>query len=299
MLVIAIGDYIGSSYEGKMFKRSFRFTKRPFLLSIDDIPKESRFTDDTYLSFALIESMLTEKPFYLCLKKWAGYYPNASYGKYFMDWVKSNKKSYRSYGNGAAVRAVLIGLINWKSDKDIKNEVNKYTLPTHGHPEGMKAAQTTAMYAAIYRRYMSNGHYGSHEAQIARNIGSEKLFEILKKEYLTFVKVDNFFDLPTAKQLSKKGVPSAKAVPTIPNVLITMTDRPAFFEDSILDALYLNEDSDTQAAIACGIMLNSVSSTDEMVYNEFLYPLFDFILDKFDSRMLYWYEKFQKNYNLN
>ena len=106
MLGSIIGDIIGSRFEFNNIKTT----------EFELVTKESKFTDDTILTVAIMDLLNTEKEFdsrtvATYLKKWGKKYPHASYGGSFMFWLHSSSMdSYYSYGNGAAMRISPLGL---------------------------------------------------------------------------------------------------------------------------------------------------------------------------------------------
>lgn len=288
MIGLAIGDFLGSSYEFKLFEGKFRFKEFPTFNSLDDVPKDCRYTDDTILSFALVEALLTGEPYHLCLKKWAIHYPNGGYGHFFFKWIQSTKTSYRSYGNGAAVRATVLGHVYKDDPKKLVEEVTKFTNYTHGHPEALKGAIMAAKMAAVYHNEYRSDF--THEEKIAF---SNKLLAMMHQEFPHVVregkKGEYDYTFTDFDELSRDGMPSAKSDPTVPHGLLV-----ACFPDTgtnmLARAMYLNEDPDTQGALVGGIIDNSIFDYSPITK--------EFAIEKFDKRMLYWYEKFTKTYDL-
>ena len=138
MLGAIAGDIIGSVYEFSPIKRT------DFAL----LSKDSIFTDDTVLTVAIAESILTGKSYAAALKHWGRRYPNAGYGKNFYQWLMSRcSVAYGSWGNGSAMRVSPIG---WASPtmEETLQEAALTAAPTHNHPEGIKGAQAVA--GAVY-----------------------------------------------------------------------------------------------------------------------------------------------------
>lgn len=288
MIGIAIGDFIGSTYEPLMFNKGFRFKEPPMFNSFDDIPKGSKFTDDTYLAFAQIESILENKPLHICFKEWAARYPDAGYGRMFTKWLYSGKPTYRSFGNGAAVRATLLAQI-YKDDED-DDEVLKHIKVTHDHPDVIKGVKLVTLFTRTYnvvideiKALEQNKAFGTH------------MYHTYLKPTYPFIQTD-------IDKLSKSGIPSAKAEPTVRNALV-VTLQPDNPVDMISRALYLNEDPDTQAAIVGGIIDQTFHDpllirTEYEGSNLHWGDLEYYIRNHFDAKMNYWYEKFTKTYNL-
>ena len=89
------GDVIGSVYEFASEKRyDFPlFTER------------SRITDDSVLTLAIADSILSGRSYLECVREYALAYPGMSYGGFFRAWMHADDpRPYRSYGNGSAMR---------------------------------------------------------------------------------------------------------------------------------------------------------------------------------------------------
>lgn len=134
MLGAIAGDIIGSVYEHKPIKKT-------------DFPlfsPESSFTDDTVLTVALADSLLSGKSYAAALKQWGRKYPQAGYGQNFYQWLMSRcSVAYNSWGNGSAMRVSPIGWAYDNLEKTLE-EARKSAEVTHNHPEGIKGAQAVA-----------------------------------------------------------------------------------------------------------------------------------------------------------
>ena len=105
MLGAIIGDTIGSIYEFNNVRR-----KDVQLFNGDNF-----LTDDSIMTLAIGE--IIQKKLYNdkdkiieTIKRWGRAYPNRGYGCRFNQWLNSEEpKSYRSYGNGAAMRISAVG----------------------------------------------------------------------------------------------------------------------------------------------------------------------------------------------
>ena len=132
------GDIIGSIYEFNPIK------------SIDfPLFKEySRFTDDTVMTVANADWLLTNESLFGIMQDYGNRYRAAGYGFMFGEWLTSdNPKPYNSYGNGSAMRVSPVG---WAFDtlEEILEKAKESAAITHNHPEGIKGAQSVA--ACIY-----------------------------------------------------------------------------------------------------------------------------------------------------
>jgi len=100
MIGAIAGDIIGSVYEFDPIK-----TKEFPLFS-----PESKFTDDTVLTIAVAEAVLTDGDYRRAVLEFGRRHPGASYGSFFGAWLaSSDPKPYNSWGNGSAMRISPVG----------------------------------------------------------------------------------------------------------------------------------------------------------------------------------------------
>lgn len=138
MLGAIIGDLAGSIYEFNNLR------SKDFKLLTD----KNFITDDSIMTFAVCE--IIQNRWYVdkdkvidTFKKWGRAYPNYGYGGRFNHWLFSNdKESYKSYGNGAAMRISPVG---WyaRNEQEVKDLSRYVTEVTHSHKEGLKGAEVT------------------------------------------------------------------------------------------------------------------------------------------------------------
>jgi ADP-ribosylglycohydrolase len=141
-----IGDIIGSPYEG--FGQQKVYDIRLWA-------EGSHPTDDSALTIATAEAILTGKSYIEMYHKYWYEFPWAGYGfgfSKFMTYYKEGDAGYGSYGNGSAMR---VSPVAWAFDdlSIIQEEARKSAECTHNHPEGIKGAVATA--TMIY--YASGG----------------------------------------------------------------------------------------------------------------------------------------------
>ena len=116
MLGAIAGDIIGSVYEQSPTKR----------IDFPLLQEASVFTDDTVLTVAIAESILTGKSYTAALKHWGRRYPGAGYGQNFYQWLMSRcSVPYDSWGNGSAMRVSPVG---WAFDT-LEETLKQATLP--------------------------------------------------------------------------------------------------------------------------------------------------------------------------
>lgn len=139
MLGAIIGDIVGSTREWHNIKTE----------DFELIPKGSRFTDDTVMTLAVAEWLMTDpehrpETLVACMQNLGRKYPNAGYGGMFQKWLRSNNpQPYNSFGNGSAMRVSPVGL--YANSLEEALELARITASvTHNHPEGSKGAQAIA-----------------------------------------------------------------------------------------------------------------------------------------------------------
>jgi ADP-ribosylglycohydrolase len=135
------GDIVGSVYEG----RRSRITHPDFPL----FQPASRFTDDTVLTVAVANAILTAGDYAESIRAFARRYPHAGYGGAFRQWMQlDDAPPYGSWGNGSAMRVSAVG---WAFDTAgvVVEHARRSAAVTHDHPEGIKGAQAVAL--AVYR----------------------------------------------------------------------------------------------------------------------------------------------------
>ena len=143
MLGAIAGDIIGSVYEGKKHWLASRTTDFQPLFS----PK-GRFTDDTVLTVAVADALLSGTDLTDLLKDYYVRYPGAGFGGDFKRWAGSDdSEPYGSWSNGSAMR---VSPVAWAFDtlNEVLHRAKDTARVTHNHPEGIKGAQATA--AAIF-----------------------------------------------------------------------------------------------------------------------------------------------------
>lgn len=145
MLGAIIGDIVGSVRERHNIKTE----------DFELIPPGSRFTDDTVMTLAVAEWLMTdsqhrESTLVECMQRLGRKYPEAGYGGMFRQWLMSDDpKPYGSFGNGSAMRVSPVGMYA-KSIEEALELARITASVTHNHPEGIKGAQAIA--ACVYMK---------------------------------------------------------------------------------------------------------------------------------------------------
>jgi len=219
MIGAIAGDIIGSVYEWNNIK-----TKQFDLFSPDCF-----FTDDTVLTVALAESILTENDYASLMRAYYRRYPGAGYGGLFHQRAQAHESQpYNSWVNGAAMRISSVGFA-FNTLDEVLIRAAEYTAVTHNHTEGIKGAQATA--AAIFL-----ARTGSTKADIKQYTAETFRYDLSRS-------VDQIRPTYRFNESCQETVPEAIAC------FLESTD----FEDAIRNAVSLGGDSDTLACITGGI----------------------------------------------
>ena len=211
-----IGDIIGSAFiKDNKLTTDFQLFK-PI----------SEFTDDTILTLATADSVLTGKDYKASLSEWVLRYPEAGYKPEFLTWIKKGAQgTYISEGDGAARRISPIGFAA-KSLEEALTQAKATTMITHNIPIRIEASQAAA--AAIF---------------MAKNGAT-------RKEIKAFTSVHFNYDLTLSidywkQELNKEGTLSTPVPPAIAAFL-----QASDYEETIRLAIAIGGPSNTIACIA-------------------------------------------------
>lgn len=213
------GDIIGSIYEHHPIK-----TKQFPLFD-----RRCRFTDDTVLTVAVAETLLTGGDYLTQFRTHFRRYPRAGYGGGFRNWAQSvNPMPYHSFGNGSAMRVSPVAFA-FETIDEVRAEARRSADVTHNHPEGIKGAEATAAAVFLAKERQSKDHIRSY-IQIEFGYDLSKTPDEIRPEY--------------AFDVTCQG--------TVPPALCCFLHGDDL-EDSIRNAVSLGGDSDTLACIAGGV----------------------------------------------
>jgi ADP-ribosylglycohydrolase len=110
-----------------------------------------RFTNDTVLTVAVADAILTGSPYERSVHEIGRRFPRAGYGGSFIGWLHSDHpQPYNSWGNGSAMRVSPVGLA-FDTEDEVLSEAEKTANISHNHPEGVKGAQATALAVFLAR----------------------------------------------------------------------------------------------------------------------------------------------------
>lgn len=141
-----IGDIVGSFYEFCNQKST----------NIALFTRGTQFTDDTVMTIAVADWLLSGVPLQKTMPDWGREYPNRGYGGMFYEWLfySENKEPYNSFGNGAGMRVSPCGYYA-KSLEEALELAKQSAEVTHNHPEGIKGAQAIASSIFLARKHKS------------------------------------------------------------------------------------------------------------------------------------------------
>ncbi len=267
MLGALYGDVIGSYYEVHCTKDyDFEFNR------------DSTFTDDSVLTAAVCKAILDDPEpitkrgikkraleYAAQFKQYYFRYPRAGFGNMFAEWAKDQGfKRNRSYGNGAAMRALPIGYA-YDDVEQIMLQAKASCFYTHKHKEAIKAAQAVAVALFLART-------GETKESVRSFIA--KTFRYDLSRTIDDIRADHVFD--------------SRASYSVPPALIAFLDSNDY-ESAVRNAVSLGGDADTQACIAGGIA--------EAYYKEIPDRIRRFCDMKIDHALRSVVREFVENYN--
>lgn len=219
MIGAIAGDIIGSVYEFRPIKT------KVFPLFCRD----SDFTDDSVLTVAIAQAILTGRAYSDTVRELGRQHLTAGYAPLFMEWLLSDDpRPYNSFGNGSAMRVSPVGFA-FDRREEVLREAARSAEFTHGHPEGIKGAQATAV--AIYLA-RTGATKNDIRQEIVANFGYDlaRTLGEIRPSY-------GFFE--TCQR-------------TVPEAIIAFLESESW-EDAVRNAVSLGGDSDTLACITGGI----------------------------------------------
>lgn len=219
MLGAISGDIIGSVHEFEGQKTT------DFLLFVD----ESHFTDDTVLTVAVADCLLTGAGYVEKFHQYTRLYPNRCYGMSFWNWVsRGQREPYNSWGNGSAMRVSPVAYA-FETLDEVLAEARASAEVTHSHPEGIRGAQATAAATFLARKGQSKAEI-REEIQTRFGYDLERTVESVRPNYRF----------------------NESCQETVPEAIVAFLDSKGY-EDAIRLAISLGGDADTLACITGGI----------------------------------------------
>jgi ADP-ribosylglycohydrolase len=219
MLGAVVGDIIGSVHE-------FQHRKT---MDFPLFAEGSRFTDDTVLTVAVADCLLTDASYVDKFHEYSRNYPDRCYGLRFWRWVESgSREPYNSWGNGAAMRVSPVAFAR-STLEEVLREAKRSAEVTHDHPEGVKGAQATAASVFLARQGESKG----------------KIRQFIQEKFA--------YDLNrTVEDIRPTYSFNESCQGTVPEAIIAFLNS-SDYEETVRLAISLGGDADTLACIAGGI----------------------------------------------
>ena len=219
MIGAIAGDIIGSVYEQHPIKNK-------------DFPlfhPRCVFTDDTVLTVAIAEAILTGTPHVDAVRQVGNRSPRAGYGKAFTRWRRTpNAAPYNSWGNGSAMRVSPVGFA-FSTQAEVLAQAEATAVITHNHPEGVKGAQATALAVFLAR-------IGTDKETIRARLADR--FHYDHSRTIDDIRPGYRFDV------SCQG--------PVPEAILAFLDADSY-EDTVRNTVSLGGDSDTLGCLAGGI----------------------------------------------
>ena len=210
------GDVIGSPYERHNYLRT-------------DFPlfePKSTFTDDTVLTVATMEVLLSAGDYAELYRRYALAYPLRGYGPSFSVWVGDPSRGpYWSGGNGSAMRVSPIGWFYDDLDQ-VLGEAARSAAVTHNHREGVRGAEAVAGAVFLART-------GASKADLRRFIETDKGYRLS----------------PSMASLQQRYDGGHGCVDTVPPAVLAVLESSSW-EEAVRLAVSIGGDSDTLASMA-------------------------------------------------
>ncbi|MRI63873.1 dinitrogenase reductase [Ornithobacterium rhinotracheale] len=213
------GDVLGSIYEWHNVKE----------VNIDLLNDRCFFTDDTVLTVAIAQALLTENDFGKSIRKYGKMYRHSGFGGRFKRWLDADERApYGSFGNGSAMRVSPVAYVA-KTMDEVLDLAKQTAEVTHNHPEGIKGAQAVA--AAVFMA----------------------IHQKSKQEIKEFITEQLDYDLDfTLDEIRPTYHFDVTCQGSVPQGIVSFLESHDF-ESAIQLAISIGGDSDTIAAIAGAI----------------------------------------------
>jgi ADP-ribosylglycohydrolase len=219
MLGAIVGDVIGSVHE-------YSGTKTTSFPLFD---ADCRFTDDTVLTVAVADSLMTGRAYVDAFREYFREYPMAGYGARFTFWAASHdKEPYNSWGNGSAMRVSPVAYA-FDTLESVLAESKRSAAVTHNHPEGIRGAQATAV--SIF---------------LARTGASKKTIKGIVEDRFHYDLGERLDDVRPGYRFDES------CQRTVPYAILAFLESGSY-EETVRKAISLGGDADTLACIAGAI----------------------------------------------
>ena len=262
-----LGGMVGSAIGDAMGELAFQFPERNELTAVAERVAALRYTDDTAMAIGLATSLVVKgtlegrdlgETFQRNFEKepWRGYAAGPptifslvhSKGITYADAARMLFAGKGSFGNGAAMRIVPLGLV-FHNSRQIYELACKSAEVTHAHPIGKDGAAIQALAVAQAVKLDSTKPFHPEEfvgylIDFARTSEIREKLELLKK-----LLHEDVVPLTAAKQLGR----SVAVQESLPFAIYSFLRFPSSFEDCLYCAIMHGGDRDTLGAMAGAI----------------------------------------------
>ena len=256
LLGLAIGDSLGSHFEGQSPEYVARQVRSVEDLFLRPPRGEMWYTDDTQMAIGVAETLVAcgaIENSKLCERFAANYAPERGYGRGARAILQAmvdgedhqlyatNYFPGGSFGNGAAMRVAPIGVF-FRDDHDvIWEQARLSSLPTHVHPLGVEGAQLIALAVALASatERLDRSQFLS---QLAARCTSLEYSGPLRRA----VQIQDRRDLA----LFGNGIEATSSVVT---AIASFVLTPESYKEAIGNVILIGGDTDTIAAMAGAI----------------------------------------------
>jgi ADP-ribosylglycohydrolase len=256
MLGAIAGDVIGSVHEWAATK------SKDFPLFVSG----SSFTDDSVLTVAVADWILSGKDLVDVLHAYFKTFPGRGYGGMFLEWATEEQRNpYHSFGNGSAMRVSPVGFA-FDTVDDVLRHAERSAAVTHNHPEGIRGAQTVALAIFLARQRKSKD-------EIRESLGARFGYDLATS--LDAIRPAYQFD--------------ETCQGTVPQALIAFLESTDY-EDAIRNAISLGGDADTLGCITGGIAEAFYGGVPQDIVNE--------VMKRLDPNLLVVVDGFRHQFQL-
>lgn len=225
------------------------------------IPKGSSFTDDSILTIAVADAIMSGAPMDDTLRAYVYLYdsPMGGYGGMFLRWAMMGPgtPAFGSYGNGSAMR---VSACAWarESLEEVLKLARQSAECSHNHPEGIKGAEATAAAIFLARKGKSK----------------DEIREYIHSHYYDMTRTyDDLCD--------EKIMFHGTCQDTVPEAIISFLESKDY-ESALRMAMFVNRDTDTAAAI-CGAIAGAFYGVPEDIKAKVRIILDENLLDVLDE----------------
>lgn len=248
------GDVIGSRFERTNIK------SKTFALFSPD----SRFTDDTVLTLALADALVSGQEVSEGFRSFGLAYPDAGYGGTFRKWLSDAKMGpYGSYGNGSAMRVSPVAYV-FDTVDEVLAAARESAVVTHNHPEGIKGAQAIALATFLAR-------IGKSRDDILHNVIEHTDYDL----DFTLDEIRPTYEFDATCQGS------------VPQALVAFRESQSF-EDAVRSAISIGGDSDTIACMTGAIAAPYYGGVPDLIGQN--------VRRRLDGRLIAVLEGFEERY---